>query len=245
MILGIDTTTDWSSIALNEKCVVWCGNQNQSMELLVRIEKLMREKKVGFDDLKGVVVVNGPGSYTGTRIGVSVANTIGMLQCIPVKSVDGLVAQVVSKEITNYKAQIPNKNIISLMSAGGRRVYGRKYQVSSGNDQSISKKCKAKSKKEKFENLEGKLINNPGNFFVGEVEEFLGKENKDNYIIGEVNYEVENWIKSSGFSHFELLNDKDKLGRAGGAVRMWNDLPKVKNNNVIPSYLREAVASKK
>lgn len=225
MILGIDTTTDWSSVALGDESLVWRGDRNQSKELLLKIEKIMKKCKIGFDDLTGVVVVNGPGSYTGIRIGVSVANTIGMLKNIPVKGVDGLVAQVSSFkfQVSSIKSLVnARENIISLISAGGRRVYGKKYQILNFKYQTNNKK-------------EGQ------DFFVGEVEEFLGDENKEIYIIGEVNEEVENWIKSSGFSYFELLNEKDKYGRAWGAVKLWGELPTVKNNNVIPLYLREAV----
>ena len=121
-----------------------------------------------------------------------------------------------------------SKDFVSLISAGGSRVYGCKYQISNSKSQIPN------------------VISN-GDYFVGEVGDFLGdieetpKLGVCTEIIGEVNEEVENWIKSSGFDNFELLNQNDKKGRARGAVKIWKDLSEVANNNVIPMYLREAV----
>ncbi len=251
MILGIDTTSDWSSIALDEKCVVWRGDRNQSKELLPKIEELLKKNKSSFDDLTGVMVVNGPGSYTGIRIGVSVANTIGMLKGIPVKGVDGLFAQVIcnmqyticKKQEEKSKTKEKYENVISLMSAGGRRVYGCKYQVISGKWQ-VMCHPEPESESASVSSNSGSGLIKEGNFYIGEVDGFLNENDKDSFVIGEVNEEVENWIKSSGFNNFELLNGDDKLGRAWGAVRLWDELPEVANNNVIPLYLREAVRNK-
>ena len=220
MILGIDTTTDWSSVALEDKSIVWRGNQNQSMELLVKIEQLMKELNVCFEDIKGVVVINGPGSYTGIRIGVSVANTIGMLMNIPVKGVDGLEAQVVAG-----KFQGENKKIVSLISAGGGRVYGRKIEIARGGSSVLN--CEKSDE-----------------YFVGEVRDFLRDTDKDNFIVGEINEDVKNWIKSSGYRHLVVMDERNKIGRAGGAVELFQKLPSLLNNNVIPLYLREAVRKK-
>jgi tRNA threonylcarbamoyl adenosine modification protein YeaZ len=220
MILGIDTTSDWSSVALDDDEIVWSGDRNQSKELLPKIEELMQRNNVSFVDLTGIVVVNGPGSYTGIRIGVSVANTIGMIMGVPVRGIDSLLAQ------------IEMDGNVSVLSAGGSRVYGRKYLKAICNNQYAI--CNEKNKT----NIQ---IKEDGDFFVGEIVEFLDGLDKDVCIVGEVNEEVENYIKSSGWKCINSLGMGKNKGRARGAVWAWDDLPAVANDNVIPMYLREAV----
>jgi len=218
MILGIDTISDWSSVAVGDKSSSWSGNRNQSMDLLPQIEKILNENKVAYNNLKGVAVVNGPGSYTGIRIGVSVANTIGMIEKIPVRGIDALYAQLVAwlDDERWEKIKKSNGKLMSLLSAGRDRVYVKNYLV-------------------------GQTIKAEGEFVIDQIEMVLKGENKDLMLIGEVNEEVENFIKSSGFEHLEMLNGRDQKGRAWGAVKCWDELPAVANDNVIPLYLREAV----
>ena len=51
---------------------------------LVSLHTLLQEWRVKWPDLKRVVVVTGPGSFTSTRLIVSIANTIGFVKQIPV-----------------------------------------------------------------------------------------------------------------------------------------------------------------
>jgi tRNA threonylcarbamoyladenosine biosynthesis protein TsaB len=52
-------------------------NQFGSQVLLPLITKLLEKNKLEFKDLTGVEVETGPGSYTGLKVGVSVANALG------------------------------------------------------------------------------------------------------------------------------------------------------------------------
>lgn len=52
-------------------------NEYGSQALLPLIEKLLESQKVKFKDLAGIEVETGPGSFTGLRVGVSVANALG------------------------------------------------------------------------------------------------------------------------------------------------------------------------
>lgn len=103
MILFIDTATEKTRIALVEKDKVviqksWISKHNQSQELLPEIDKLLKRQKIKLSALKGVVVVKGPGSFTGLRVGVSIANALVWSLNIPVV---GMPAKEVSdKKIT-------------------------------------------------------------------------------------------------------------------------------------------------
>lgn len=55
-----------------------------SQNLLPLIEKLLQQEKLLLKDLGAIEVNAGPGSFTGTRVGVSVANALGWALKIPV-----------------------------------------------------------------------------------------------------------------------------------------------------------------
>lgn len=86
-ILGIDTSQPETVIGLNGKVVSWLSTRNQSKELLPKIDKLLKSQKVLAKKLKGVVVNLGPGSFTGLRVGITVANGFGYGLKIPVLGV--------------------------------------------------------------------------------------------------------------------------------------------------------------
>lgn len=48
-----------------------------SQVLLPLLKKLLKSQKMDFKDLEGIEVETGPGSFTGLRVGVSVANALG------------------------------------------------------------------------------------------------------------------------------------------------------------------------
>jgi tRNA threonylcarbamoyladenosine biosynthesis protein TsaB len=48
-----------------------------SQKLLPLIEKALKGRRKSFTDIKEIKVVTGPGSFTGLRVGVAVANTLG------------------------------------------------------------------------------------------------------------------------------------------------------------------------
>ncbi len=76
MILLINTATyiSFVGIASEKKIIkkkVWEANLRQSEELLPIVKKL-----VGKNKIDGIVVVTGPGSYTGLRVGIATANAL-------------------------------------------------------------------------------------------------------------------------------------------------------------------------
>lgn len=90
MILKIDTTKREEVVielidqksGLKDKLV-----QTQklgSQVLLPMIAKILKKNKIRLADLTGVQVNVGPGSFTGTRVGVAVANALGFALGIPV-----------------------------------------------------------------------------------------------------------------------------------------------------------------
>ncbi len=58
--------------------------ERSSQVLLPFIDEVLKKKKKTFEDIKEIEVNTGPGSFTGLRVGVAVADTLGFVLKIPV-----------------------------------------------------------------------------------------------------------------------------------------------------------------
>lgn len=63
-------------------------NDYGSQVLLNLIDGILKTNKLTYKDLKGIEVEKGPGSYTGLKVGASVANALGFSLNIPVNGKD-------------------------------------------------------------------------------------------------------------------------------------------------------------
>lgn len=59
-------------------------NEYGSQVLLPLTLKILQNNKIEYNDLTGIEVKTGPGSFTGLRVGVSVANALGFSLGLPV-----------------------------------------------------------------------------------------------------------------------------------------------------------------
>jgi len=100
LILGIDTSTSYLSVALVESddydseeigSVQEKTQNNQSEILLSRIETLLNKHGYKPTDLEKIAVAIGPGSYTGVRVGVTVAKTLAYALNIPVTPMSSFI----------------------------------------------------------------------------------------------------------------------------------------------------------
>lgn len=71
------------------------AQKHGSQVLLPLIVKILKKANVEFEDLTEVKVNPGPGSFTGTRVGVTVANAIGFALKIPVNGKKGKIVEPV------------------------------------------------------------------------------------------------------------------------------------------------------
>ena len=89
MILHIDTKNQkviTVSLRKDRKMVKSLSKKNEygSQVLLPLVMKLLRTTNYELETLKGIEVETGPGSFTGLRVGVSLANALGFALRIPV-----------------------------------------------------------------------------------------------------------------------------------------------------------------
>ena len=79
---------------------------DHASHLVPFIDELLKENNITTKDINKVFVVNGPGSFTGTRIGVTVGKVLAYSNDIPVIPVSSLKQYIFSLENYNYYVSI-------------------------------------------------------------------------------------------------------------------------------------------
>ena len=97
MQLAIDTSAETASLALADKGkilaeVSWRCGQNQTIQLLPRLEQLLKQNNLQLKSLNAVMVATGPGSYNGLRVGISAAKGLALGMDIPLIGLSTLEA---------------------------------------------------------------------------------------------------------------------------------------------------------
>lgn len=125
-ILNIETATKNCSVALaKEGQTLVCkeiaeDGYSHAERLHVFIEELIQEAGIHFQDLQAIAVSQGPGSYTGLRIGVSAAKGLCYALNIPLIAVDTL-------QILASQATVSDGLIIPMLDARRMEVYSAVY----------------------------------------------------------------------------------------------------------------------
>ncbi len=89
MKLFIDTSSAENIIVnLDNKRFETKARQDKSQKLLPFIDDILKKEKKKIEDITEIEVNLGPGSFTGLRVGVSVANTLGWVLGVPVNGKD-------------------------------------------------------------------------------------------------------------------------------------------------------------
>lgn len=66
--------------------------KGHSIYLVPLIEETIKENNMKVQDLNEVIVINGPGSFTGIRLGITVAKTLAYTLNIPIKTITSIEA---------------------------------------------------------------------------------------------------------------------------------------------------------
>jgi tRNA threonylcarbamoyladenosine biosynthesis protein TsaB len=67
----------------------WQAHRQLAETINLRIKELLESQQKTLDDLQGIAVFQGPGSFTGLRIGLSVANALAYGLDIPIVAAQG------------------------------------------------------------------------------------------------------------------------------------------------------------
>lgn len=71
----------------------WLAHRELSLTLLSTLRDQLAKQQATFQDITGIVVFKGPGSFTGLRIGVTVANTLAYGLGMPIVGSGGVAWQ--------------------------------------------------------------------------------------------------------------------------------------------------------
>src|SRR5690625_586657 len=94
-ILAIDTSNEALGIALSQEHEVIAefvsvSKKKHSERLMPAIVQMMENADIKPEDLSKIIVAKGPGSYTGVRIGLSIAKTMAWSLKIPIVGISSL-----------------------------------------------------------------------------------------------------------------------------------------------------------
>ncbi len=84
--------------------------RNQSEYLVPNIKKILDNHQITTHDLNEIIVVNGPGSFTGVRIGVTVCKGIAYLNQIKIKTISSLQVLASNVDNSDFQVSIPENN---------------------------------------------------------------------------------------------------------------------------------------
>jgi len=145
MIICLETATNLCSVALcNSAGIVSLRESNESKShasmLTIFIEELLKESGIRARDLDAIAVSKGPGSYTGLRIGVSVAKGIAYAASIPLIGIETTLSMFwgISKSRKKSPGGDENTQFCPMLDARRMEVYYAIYDAEGNTIKDIS-----------------------------------------------------------------------------------------------------------
>jgi tRNA threonylcarbamoyladenosine biosynthesis protein TsaB len=129
-ILGVDTSTSCGSLGIidDDEVVVEYAllrDETHSTRLVPAIQALLKEARLGLDEIGCMAVSLGPGSFTGLRVGLSAVKGLALAAERPVVGVPTLDALAANLTFTPYL-------ICPLVDARKGEVYTALYKEGAG-----------------------------------------------------------------------------------------------------------------
>lgn len=129
-VLAFDTCGDGGTVALvdlqNKSTTVTCISQTElagraaSAELMPAVDGMLRDAELDLRSLRAILVVNGPGSFTGIRVGLSTAKGLAHAAGVPIVAISRLA---VLGSLTEDRG-----DSLALLDAGRNEFYARRAE---------------------------------------------------------------------------------------------------------------------
>ena len=117
-VAAIDTSTEWAGVALTDGANLvelnWSAGRQQTTQVAPELNRIMQTAGIAIADIGAAVVATGPGSFSGLRVGISIANGMAMAADIPVIGVSTLASTV-------WPWQSDDKTVVGVVRAGRAR----------------------------------------------------------------------------------------------------------------------------
>ena len=125
-VLGIDTSSNATSIAVIEDNKLICEytvntKTTHSQKLMPMIENMLKISEVNVNDMDIIAICQGPGSFTGLRIGMATAKALSHVNNLPIVGVNSL-------ELLAGNMDLTDKKICSILDAQRTQVYMGQYK---------------------------------------------------------------------------------------------------------------------
>ena len=129
-VLGIDTSSLAASVAVIEDNKLICEytvntKKTHSQKLMLMIENMFKVSDLDINEMDMIAVCEGPGSFTGLRIGMSTAKAISHVNNLPIVGVNSL-------ELLAGNMNLSEKKICSILDAQKTQVYMGQYKYENG-----------------------------------------------------------------------------------------------------------------
>jgi tRNA threonylcarbamoyladenosine biosynthesis protein TsaB len=93
-LLALDTSTDWAGVALTDGVesaeLNWTAGRQQTTQVMPEVQRLLGSMQITPNSLGALAVAIGPGSFSGIRVGMAIANGISVASGIPIIGVSTL-----------------------------------------------------------------------------------------------------------------------------------------------------------
>ena len=129
-VLAFDTCGDAGTVALVDlqykSTTVTCISQTElagraaSAELMPAVDGMLRNAELDLRSLRAILVVNGPGSFTGIRVGLSTAKGLAHAAGVPIVAISRLA---VLGSLTEDRG-----DSLALLDAGRNEFYARRAE---------------------------------------------------------------------------------------------------------------------
>ena len=134
MILFIDTHDELITIGLeyNDKLFIKTKESEYSHSIFTMpmIKEIFEENNLNINDLDKVIVVNGPGSFTGIRIGLTIAKTLAYTLNIKINTISSLLAYLISNNNNEKRMAVIEDNkgyYVSAMDENNNIILKEQY----------------------------------------------------------------------------------------------------------------------
>lgn len=230
-ILAIETSSKICSVALLEdeevhaECNLNLGLRHSEF-LFSLIDQVLKNSRGQLEDLEGIAVDRGPGSFTGIRIGLTAARTLAQLLNIP-------LIGVVSLDVLTKNIPASNFLVSPVIDALGGEVYTSLYEYKKNKWQRLVpyQLCEIESWLNRLLTFEVTTVQKRI-FFIGDATLTYHKKIKAKF--------TDSFV-SSPDNLYPLARNVGYLGREK-LLSKKNGFQKVITFSVLPLYLRRSYA---
>jgi len=109
--LYLDTTSNFLYTGVVENNFLVCErkirfDKDLSTMALTTLVKMLEERNIKPNDIDKIILVNGPGSFTGCRIGITIAKTFAWSLNIPITTISSLEAMALINDTYDFYVPI-------------------------------------------------------------------------------------------------------------------------------------------